>query len=191
MAVLPYSLSVSSEPAIEPVSVDEAKRNSDEDDNARDADFARWITEGRRMIEHNARRSLINQTLVMKFDEFPACDYIELQNPPLSSVTSIAYLDANGDSQTWASGNYEVDTARTPGVVHLAFDKAWPTTRGIQNAVTITYVAGYGSTPADVPAEAKAAILLLVKQRYDNPESGDEPMGWDALVRRLYWGAYP
>jgi uncharacterized phiE125 gp8 family phage protein len=191
MAILPYSLAVSSEPAIEPVTVDEAKRNSDEDDNHRDSDFARWITEGRRLLEEETRRSYINRTLVMKLDSFPACDHIELHNPPLVSVSSIAYLDTDGNSQTWATGNYEVDANRTPGVVHLAYEASYPTTRGTQNAVTITYIAGYGATAASVPAEAKAAILLYVKHRYDNPESGEMPMGWSALASRLCWGSYP
>ena len=191
MVTLPYSLTVSSEPAIEPVTVDEAKRNADEDDNHRDSDFSQWITEARRLLEKESRRSLITQTRVLKLDAFPACDAIELHAPPLQSVTSISYVDANGDTQTWASSNYDVDTNRTPGVVLLGYDKSYPTTRAQRNAVTVTYVAGYGSTAASVPSEAKAAILLFARHRYDHPEDGGMPMGWDALVSRMCWGAYP
>ena len=191
MPTLPYSLSESVAPAVEPVSVDEAKRNSDEDDNYRDADFARWITEARRQVEHDARISLITRTNVLKLDSFPDCDFIELPMPPAIAVSSITYLDTDGDSQTWASSSYTLDANRTPGVVFLDYLESYPLTRGDRNSVTVTYTAGYGTAPSSVPGEAKSAILLLVKQRYDNPDSVGNPMGYDALIQRLGWGAYP
>jgi len=191
MTILGYSLTVTSEPATEPVSVEDAKRNCDEDDNARDVDFSRWVTEARKQVEAESRRSLITQTLQLKLDAFPACDYIELPQPPAIAISSITYLDTAGDSQTWASSNYSIDADRTPGLVLLDYGKTFPVTRDDRNAVTITYTAGYGTSPSDVPGSAKAAILLLIRQWYDNPESAGVPVGYDALIQRVGWGAYP
>lgn len=188
--MLPYSLAVTSEPAIEPVSVDEAKRNCDEDGNSRDIDFASWITEARKKVERDCRRSLITQTLALKLDEWPSCDFIELHQPPAISVSSIQYTDTAGATQTWSSG-WSLDADRIPGVVFLDYGESFPTTRTQRNAITVTYTAGYGTTAADVPTAAKSAIKLLVKQRYDEPESGAEPVGYGALISTLQWGFYP
>ncbi len=191
MATLPYSHAVSVQPTAEPVSVDEAKRNSDVDDDNRDADFARWITEARQKVERDTRRALITQTHVLKLDEFPSCDYIDLLSPPLSSVTSVQYVGTGGTTQTFASSSYTVDTNRTPGILYLNFSESWPSTRGVMNSVTVTYVTGYGAAASSVPAAAKSAILLLVKQRYEYPERGDEPEGYQSLIGALMWGPYP
>src|SRR6185295_4859943 len=49
---------------------------------------------------------------------------IEIPWPPLQSVTSIKYLDANGQEQTLPPADYTVDTISEPGLVIPA--TAWP-----------------------------------------------------------------
>lgn len=191
MAILKYSLELTTAPTVEPVTVAEAKRNADEDDSHRDSDFAMWISEGRKQVEHDTRRSLINQTWTLKLDCFPSEDYIELLRPPLSSVTSIQYVDTDGNTQTFSSSSYVVDSARTPGIVYLAYNESWPSTRTQKNAVTVTYVAGYGATADSVPDWAKSAILIFCRHRYERPESAEIPMGFAALCQRGSWGDYP
>lgn len=192
MTVLHYVDYLSVAPAIEPVSVADAKRNSDYDDPYRDQDFARWITEARKRVEHDARLSLVNQTRIRKLDAFPGVAYLECI-APLVSVTSLAYIDQAGSTQTWASSNYEVDTARH--LVWLAYEKSWPDTRDIQNAVTLTYVSGHGATAATVPEAAKDAILLYCKMRFDHPEAQMDDWtttgSYQALIDTLKGGFYP
>lgn len=187
MTVLAWSDQLSTAPAVEPVSVAEARRNSDVDDNYRDTDFSRWIVEARQRVEHDARLYLINQARVRTLDTFPSDSYIPLGRP-LVSVTSFQYVDANGDTQTWATSNYEVDTKRN--CVHLAYNQSWPTIREKPNAITITYVAGHGTTQTDVPPAAKAAVLMHVRTRHDEPTDG-MPKGWDELIYQLKGGVYP
>ena len=192
MQVLSRADYVSTAPTIEPVTVAEAKRNSDYDDPYRDQDFARWITEARKQVEHDARLSLVNQTRIRKLDAFPAENYIACK-PPLVSVSSISYIDTAGSSQTFASGNYEVDTNRH--VIWLAYEVDWPDTRDIQNAVTVTYVSGHGSGASTVPEAAKSAILLFCKMRFEQPEvsmSDWTTTGtYQALIETLRGHQYP
>lgn len=191
MSALDYSNEVSTGPAIEPVSVAEAKRNCDIDDSYRDVDISRWIVEARKQVEHDSRLSLVNQTWVKKLDSFPAESYITLRKP-LVSVTSLAYVDTGGSSQTWASSNYEVDTAR--GLLWLAYSISWPNIRDIQNAVTVTYVSGHGAATSTVPEAAKSAILLMVKHRFENAgpmEDFANTGTYQGLIDQLRGGVYP
>jgi uncharacterized phiE125 gp8 family phage protein len=114
----------------------------------------------------------LTETQVDYLDEFP----VEI-NPvwfPLVSVTSIAYLDINGDSQTLDSSVYQVDANQKlgPGRIRLAYNQSWPSQRGGDlNAVTITYKAGYGDTADDVPGHIKQGILMLIGSLYENREA--------------------
>ena len=89
-----------------------------------------------------------------------------------------------------------VDTDSYPGRVTLAYGETWPSTRGIANSVTITMVAGYGSTAASVPAEAKQAIRLLVGDWMENREDTQAgsfhsiPTGLEALVSCIGMDGY-
>lgn len=193
-----YANALSSGPSVEPVTLFEAKRACDVDDNYRDAEITRWIIEARKMVEHDARIALVNQTHLYYLHAFPSGDRIDLQVvSPLSSVTSITYLDTAGDSQTLATSVYKIDVARRPAAIWLKYNQTWPDTYNEANAVTITYVAGYGSTAADVPETAKQAVLFLVRHRLENPDMFSEARTYDvsetyrALIHRLHPGDYP
>lgn len=159
-------------PASEPVSLADAKDHLRVTGNSEDTILGTLITSARQWAENRTKRALINQTWRCKLDAFPAMDEpIDLRWPPLVSVTSIAYVDSNGDTQTWSSSYYTVHTDRTPGQVSLAYDADWPVTRDQRDAVTITYVAGYGSAASNVPAAIIAAIKLQIGDLYANREA--------------------
>jgi len=107
--------------------------------------------------------------------------------PPLWSVTSIAYVDTNGTTQTLAAAYYRVNTGSEPGRITEAYNYYWPDTRVVTGAVTISYIAGYGP-PAKVPDDVKAAIKLIVGHLYEHREAVSEvtlnevPMAAKALL---------
>lgn len=114
-------------------------------------------------------RALITQTLEMTMDCFPWSDAFDLPLPPMQSVSSIQYIDTNGDTQALATSNYRVLNANTPmakGRIELAYGKTWPTVRDVEQAVTVTYIAGYGARN-DVPHHTRHLILTIVKELYD------------------------
>lgn len=131
-----------------------------------DTYVAALVKAARMAVEEWTSRATTNQTWVMTLDKFPADAEIRLPRPPLSSVTSLAYVDGSGNSQTWSSVNYVVVARDTPGRIRLAYGIDWPATRDQPNAVTITYVAGYGSTAATVPALLVHAAKLVLGDLY-------------------------
>lgn len=104
-------------------------------------------------------------TFVERFDCFPCV--IKPHWNPVQSVTSLAYLDTAGSSQTLVQNtDYTVDIYSKPARVVPAYGKSWPLTRRVPNAITLTYVAGYGE-PSDVPDLVRHAILLKAAQQYE------------------------
>ena len=150
-----------STPTQEPVSVDEVKDQCGILTTDHDAKISGWIKSARQWVEGNIGRALITQTITYKIEDFPYDDELYLPRPPLVSVTSVKYIDTSGATQTWSSGNYTVDTVAQPGRIIPTYNTQWPSVQSIDNAVTITYVAGYG-TADNVPQAIKQAIMLKV-----------------------------
>lgn len=161
-----YTVQVSVPPAIEPVSLDEMKLHLRVDHDEEDSLIAALITAAREQAEAFTNRAFIEQTLVMKLDTFP--DVIKLPRPRLISLTSIAYLDGSGVSQTLSSSLYRVGSNHEPARITEAYGQSWPTSYDVEDAVTVTYKAGYGTATTSVPGSIKAAIKLIVESLYEN-----------------------
>ncbi len=115
------------------------------------------------------RRQFINATKTLVMDGFPAVIY-----PPVSSlvsVTTVSYEAPDNTTTTLSSSGYDVDITREPGRIVTAFGESWPATRAEINAVTVTYVAGYGASTDDTPDAIKTAVLMLIAHLYENRES--------------------
>jgi len=125
------------------------------------------IISARQWAEEFTRRAFTTRTCTLRLDRFPA--EIILPRPPLSSVTSITYVDVNGDSQTLDSSAYQVVTYEEPARIVTAYGESWPSTRSVPEAVTVTYVAGYGDASA-VPDTIKNALKLLVSHWFERRE---------------------
>jgi len=166
-----YSLAQSVAPTSEPITTAEAKLHlrvsSDYTDD--DAYIDSLIAAARHYVETATNRQLVNATWDQRMDAFPP--EIVLRRAKGQSITSIAYIDENGASQTLSASVYQSDLNSVPGRIKPAYGESWPDTRvGDYSAVTVTFVAGYGATAASVPNTIKQAILLLVGQWYENRE---------------------
>ncbi len=159
-------------PSVEPVTLDQMKAHARIDDFDNNELIGLQIKAARRWVENFTHRALITQTFTYKIDSFPnsTTAVIELPGGNTQSVTSIAYLDTNGDSQTWASANYITDLTSEPALIGLAYNIDWPSIREWDLPVTIVYVAGYGDSSADVPAELQAAIKMVASELHENSE---------------------
>jgi uncharacterized phiE125 gp8 family phage protein len=173
-----------SAPAVEPLSTAEAKDHLKITHSDDDTIIDSYVTAARLWCEAFIQRQLITATWELVLDAFWA-DAIPLPFPPLASVTSVQYIDTDGDSQTFSSDDYVVDTKSAPGRIYLAYNESWPTTRQVREAVTITYVAGYGASGSDVPEEIRTAIRLLTAHYYEHREG--EAGAVPDVVRQILW----
>jgi uncharacterized phiE125 gp8 family phage protein len=161
-------IAVTTAPAIEPITRAEAKANAAIAHDADDALLDRRITAAREAVEEHCGRRLITQTLLQAEERFPArCEPAVLRlQPVVQSVTSVTYLDPDGDRQTWDSAEYLVDAGlpvgNYSGRLMPAHGFSWPIIREQHGSIEITYVSGCGDDASDVPATIRAAIEFLV-----------------------------
>ncbi len=163
-------LKIITPPAVEPVTLQEAKLHLRVDGEDEDTLIQGLIQAAREHVEtiltHTA---LCTQTLEWVTDAFPDCwEAIELPRPPLQSVTSIKYTDSANVVHTMSASDYCVNIDGFPGTITPAYGLSWPgDALAPSGAVRVRYVAGWG-LPAAVPQSLKQAILLLIGHFYDN-----------------------
>ena len=141
----------STPPTAEPISLNEAKLHLRQDGAGDDVLIPSIIRAARDAAERFLRRQLVTATWQLKVDAWPAVDF-ELPRPPLASITSITYVDADGTTQTLAASYYDALADEEPGRVIRGYLDTWPTVRGHAEDVTVTFVAGY-ATPFTVVAD--------------------------------------
>lgn len=195
-------------PAVEPVSLEEAKLHLRVEVSLDDALISQLIKDAREWAEQYTRRAMITQTRRLWTRRFPdGCrdEYGEVisrrarcaeprMNLPggvVKSVTSVKYVDTAGHLQTLDPVGYILD-AKSPdriAAIVPAYGYSWPTTLDEPNAVQVEYVAGYGDA-AEVPSSIRQAILLHAGWHYENREplaSGGSSMSaiFNALELKL------
>lgn len=165
-------------PAIEPVSLAEAKSHLRVDGTDEDDLITGWITTAREYAEGYQNRTYITQTWELWLDCWPRGDYIRIPRPPLQVVASVKYYGTDGTEYTMDPGDYIVDAVSEPGRVALGYGKTWPaTTLRPVNGIVARYTAGYGDGAEDVPKMVKQAILLMVGHWYRNREAAGKVEG--------------
>ncbi len=156
-------------PTDTPVTIDDVKLQLRYTSNDLDAAFSRALSAAIEYCQEYQWAQYCTATYVDRFDRFS--QVLEPQRNPVSSVTSVQYVDTSGTTQTLvANTDYTVDTSSKPCRITPAYTKCWPATRGHLNDVTITYVAGYGAAN-DVPAEIKQAVILKAVQQFEACDS--------------------
>ena len=180
-----FSLDLISGPAVEPVTLAEAKLWLRVDQSDEDALISDLITTARISVEEEINRQLITATwrLAMDWfgfnwtaanragtnlDLFGLSNYpIELPRPPLQSVTSVTYYDTAGVLQTLPVTAYQVTTVPLIAQILPTPWTFWPLPQlGRAGAVQVTYVAGYGGSAGSVPTPIKQAIKWRVLLDY-------------------------
>jgi uncharacterized phiE125 gp8 family phage protein len=161
-------------PIEEPVSVAEAKAHLRLDTSDEDALVGGLIVAARQWCEGYQNRAYVTQTWDLVLDRWscePDLDRIRIPLPPLQSVASLKYTDADDVQTTMPASEYLVDVASQPGRLMLAYGRSWPTvTLRPAAAIEIRFTAGYGAA-AEVPETVKQAIKLLVGHLYEHREA--------------------
>lgn len=199
------TLRVVTAPAVEPVTVAEAKAHLRVDASDDDTYIGTLITAAREWVETYLDRAIVTQQLVMTLKNFPADDHeIELPRPPMASAgtataISVTYTLSSGATASLSSSNYRVARYATPGELQTLYAGTWPAdTLEDENAVSVTWWAGFGPTGASVPAAIRHAMLMLVGHWYDTSRSGvltgtiskEIEFGVKTLLDSQRWGPY-
>lgn len=137
-----------------------------------------YIEAARAMAQHYTGLAIGSQTLELAYDEFPGYgEAIELRYGPVTSITSVTYVDEDEITQTIDAANYSLDSYNDPGWVIPAVDYDWPTPIDAANCVKVRYVTG--AAPAGA---VLSAILLTVGYLFENREAGELPAAARALL---------
>ena len=194
------SLKTTTPPAVEPVTLAEAKAHCRVDTTADDAYITTLIVAARQWCEAYMDEALIHQQLVMRMDGFP--DEIRLPRPPMATagtttaVTVTFTLNESGQTATLATNQFRIDRDSTPGVIRTIYGGAWPAYLEDYNAVTVSWWAGRGVDGSSVPQAVRNAILMLVGLWYERRTAADAtnlsevPYGVKALLDCSRWGSY-
>ena len=177
-----YTQTIVTPPAVEPVSAAEMRQWLKAGDDVDDDLIAGLVAAAREAAELYTGRAFITRTLKMTLDGFGGrgpwfpghydlpVDYfdaampnrIELPTPPVQSVLSVTTYDSANAATVYPAPNYRLCGSG----VALNDGYYWPSSLRSCAPAEIVYVAGYGGTPADVPAMVRTAIKRHAQDLY-------------------------
>jgi uncharacterized phiE125 gp8 family phage protein len=154
-------------PAVEPVTLTDAKAwlrvEHDDDDDV----IAALIAGARSHVESQTRRALISQTWRLVHDAWPSGGRIAALPVPLAAIVAARVHDGEGGTQSIDLQALTVDVAAAPAIIAFA---AWslPVPGQKAGGIEIDITCGYGDGPDDVPPPLRQAIRLLLAHWYEN-----------------------
>ena len=132
-----------------------------------DAILALYLSSAVSFFEGATRRLLSQQTRHIRRGDFAPT---ALPFPPFVSVTSVTYVDSDGNTQTLPAANWVVESTQPIAVVRFVGDLP-DLHEDTFDRVTIQYVAGWENPPADVVASVLqlAATSYLLREATASP----------------------
>ncbi len=171
-------LTLTTPPAVEPVTLAEAKAHLKLDTGADDTLVTALIAAARARAEWHTGRALIAQGWTLWLDAWP--DVVEIPLPPLQAVASVTTYGRDDAAHDLDPSAYFVDLPS--GRIALKSGRAPPTDLRRLNAVAVAFTAGYGAAAANVPALLRAAILELIVFLYEHRGEAPAELPADCLA---------
>ena len=178
-------------PAIEPITLAEAKAHARITTSDDDALVSALIVAAREYVEAYIHGALINQTWTFYWNAGDISlfnqRYFSLPLTPIRSITSISIYDTDGIGTPFT--DYTLSGDRI--VLNDNYD--WPYLYRSQDSTAVVVVLGFGPLATDVPASLRLAIKILVTQWYEKREAvfdsseisqGSIPFGVSTLLAR-------
>ncbi len=162
------SLVMTGAPALEPVTLVEAKAHLRVDTALEDTFIASLITTSRLQVEAILGLAMITQNWTWRFDAWPRGG-VEFPLSPVSAVSLVRTQNSDQSFATLAAANYIVDGRGTPPRL-VPSSTNFPQPGVVALGIEIQFTAGYGTLASDVPAPLRQAILLLVAHWFENRE---------------------
>lgn len=195
---MPLAYREMSQPAAEPITLEQAKKQCRVDFSDDDDLIAGYIVAARQMVEKMMNRSIFNRTMRLTLDYFPWPGWqtvtgsshdsylgwyfrslsIRLPKPATFSVDQISYINNDLQAVVIDPSNYVVDLVSEPARIFPAPGFTWPYQQQyIPGQVIIDFTSGTYGDGVDVnncPQTIILAILLLVSHFYNNREASSE-----------------
>jgi uncharacterized phiE125 gp8 family phage protein len=154
-------------PAVEPVTLADAKAylrvaTGDDDDV-----IAGLIAGARGHVEAQTRRALITQAWRLVRDCWPHDGLIAVVPVPLQQITAARVYRQDGSTQTIDTAAFTSDKAAAPAIIAFV-PCSLPVPGRTVGGIELDVEVGYGAAPADVPAPLCQAIRLIVAHWYEN-----------------------
>lgn len=190
-----------SAPAVEPITLAEAKAHLRIDTADEDGLIQSLIMTSRLHIEIALGLALISQSWSCFFDRWPsmsgsrvgplqpsgaafvlanaatrnyfAADAVTLPISPVKSVDAIRVYAEDGTFFALPLAGFTVDlVSRHPRIIRKQGTDT-PQPGRCMNGLEIAVTCGFGATPADIPAPIRQALLLLVAHWYEHRDPGE------------------
>jgi hypothetical protein len=192
---------ITTAPAVEPISLAEAKTHLRIDTADEDGLLQALILTSRLHIEVALNLALITQNWSCYFDQWPqhlTGRGVPLSPPgaafanlapdtalaagasalrlPLGPVKSVDAIRVYADDGTFAAipvSGFAIDLFSRPARIARRSDTNLATPGRALNGIEFAITAGFGAAPADVPAPIRQALLLLVAHWYEHRDPGE------------------
>jgi uncharacterized phiE125 gp8 family phage protein len=154
-------------PAIEPITLADAKAYLRIEHAADDDALAALVAGARIHVEAQTRRALITQTWRLSRDAWPDDGRIAVLPVPLRSLAAARIYKSDGTTLAIPTAAFAADAAAAPAV--LAFTPGTFVAPGRAVAgIELDVEVGYGPGATDVPQPLRQAIRMLVAHWYEN-----------------------
>ncbi|MGE0764892.1 MAG: head-tail connector protein [Hyphomicrobiaceae bacterium] len=175
------SLVMTSGPALEPVSLAEAKAHLRIDGTAEDALIQSLIVTSRLHIEAALGLALITQNWSYYLDRWPKSGRLVLPLRPVAALAHVRVWSDEDVAETLDLSDFLLDgEGMPPRLVALAnLDQI--ARRRMANSIEVGITAGFGASSDDVPATIRHALLLLVAHWYEHREPVQIGVGVNAV----------
>lgn len=173
------------DPAVEPVTLTEAKAQLRIDHVSEDELVNGLIRAARQEVERATGQALIDQTWRLVLDDWPEWDVVCLRRTPVGAIVSVTVFDADGAGSVLAPENYQLDALSQPARLHLG---ERPAAGRALNGIEIDFSAGYGEAGTQVPDLLRRAIVMLVAHWYEfraHFSAAEQPVSLPAGYERL------
>ncbi|HEX3674032.1 MAG TPA: head-tail connector protein [Rhizomicrobium sp.] len=167
-------------PAVEPVTLDEAKAHLKVDTTDDDALITNLIGAARARAEWHTGRAFITQSWMLWLDAWPCGMPVEIPLLPVQAVSAVTTYAPDGTPAVLDTALYQVDV--TSARVALKPGAVLPTLLRPINAVSIAFTAGYGDAETNVPPLVRQGILDIAADLYTNRGDGTGEMPLEALA---------